>query len=93
MAKISKTDLIKQISTSHDTTISAVTASVDALLDAIGQAVANGDDVQLHGFGKFQKKERAARRGINPRTKEPIQIAASSSVSFRPAQALKDRMA
>ena len=65
-------------------------AAVAAALDAIAAALAEGDEVRLVGFGTFEVKHRAARPGVNPRTKEPITIAASKSVVFKPGKALKD---
>ena len=65
---------------------------IDATLGAIIEAVANGEEVSLPGFGKFKRKETPARPGRNPATGEAIQIAASSKVTFTPAKALKDRL-
>ena len=49
-----------------------------------------GDKVQLTGFGSFEVKKRAARKGINPRTGEPVRIAAKKAVCFRPAKAFNE---
>lgn len=56
---------------------------VDAVLDAIVEAVKAGETVSLLGFGTFNQVERAARQGINPLTKQPIQIAAKKAVKFK----------
>lgn len=56
----------------------------------ISEALAGGDKVQLVGFGTFEVKERGERKGINPRTKEEITIAASKLPSFKAGKALKD---
>ena len=61
-----------------------------ALTDTITEALAKGDKVSLVGFGTFEAKKRAAREGINPRTKEKIKIAASKAPSFKAGKALKD---
>lgn len=66
----------------------AVTAAVDAMVDALK----NGEKVQIVGFGGFEVKERAARAARNPRTGEEIQIEASKSVTFKPGKALKDEL-
>ena len=62
-------------------------------LIAITAELAAGNRVQLAGFGTFETKPRAARTGRNPKTKETIEIAASTSVGFKPAKALKDAVA
>lgn len=64
--------------------------AVVAVIDAISEALAGGDKVQLVGFGTFEVKERGERKGINPRTKEEITIAASKLPSFKAGKALKD---
>ena len=63
---------------------------INAAIDTIALAMANGDKVQLSGFGIFEVKERQARVGRNPATKETIQIPASLAPSFKPSKALKD---
>ena len=63
---------------------------VNALLEVIVKNVADGEKAVLFGFGSFEPTTRAARNGINPKTKEPIKIAASKGVKFKPAKAFKD---
>lgn len=65
-------------------------AAVNAAIDAITECLVAGDKVQLVGFGAFEVKERAARIGRNPKTKEEIQIPASKVPTFKPGKALKD---
>lgn len=65
-------------------------AALSAALEAVEDALKAGDKVQLVGFGTFEVKERAARSGRNPKTKEPIQIPASKSPAFKAGKALKD---
>ena len=67
--------------------------AVTAVVDAITEALVNGDKVSLVGFGAFEVKTRSARKGINPRTKEEINIAASKLPSFKAGKALKDAVA
>lgn len=67
--------------------------AVNAAFDAITEALAAGDKVQLVGFGSFEVKERGARVGRNPKTKEEIQIPASRVASFKVGKALKDAVA
>ena len=68
-------------------------AAVNAALEAIEAALKDGDKVQLVGFGSFEVKPRAARTGRNPKTKEPIEIAASRVPVFKAGKALKDAVA
>jgi len=65
-------------------------AAVDAVINAITAAIAKGEKVQIAGFGNFEVKNRPARTGRNPRTGEPVQIAASKAASFKVAKALKE---
>lgn len=66
--------------------------AVDAVFDAIGDALAKGDGVQLIGFGSFSVKERAAREGRNPGTGEVVKIAAAKVPSFKAGKALKEKV-
>lgn len=67
--------------------------AVNSFVDIISEALVNGDKVQLVGFGGFEVKDRAARIGRNPRTKESIEIPASRTPVFKPGKALKDAVA
>jgi len=66
------------------------TAAVDAIFESITKALSKGEDAAIPGFGVFRVSKRAAREGINPRTGEKIQIAASIKPKFRAAKALKE---
>ena len=66
------------------------TAAVDAVFASIQDTLAKGDKVQLIGFGNFEVRTRAARKGRNPQTGEEIEIAASKIPAFKPGKALKD---
>ncbi len=63
--------------------------AVDAVLDAITDALKKGDSVTFTGFGKFSTSARAARMGVNPRTGEKVQIAATTVPKFTAGSALK----
>ncbi len=65
-------------------------AAVNAVFAALTEAFANGEKVQIAGFGTFEIKERAARNGRNPFTGETMTIAASKHVSFSAGKALKE---
>jgi len=64
--------------------------ALDAALDAISEALRSGDKVALLGFGTFSVSERPARTGINPATKEKIEIAAKKVIKFKPGAELAD---
>ena len=65
-------------------------AAVSAVIDSITDALVDGDKVALIGFGTFEVKTRAARKGLNPRTKEEIDIPASKAPAFKAGKAFKD---
>jgi DNA-binding protein HU-beta len=65
-------------------------AAVNAVFDSVKDALAEGDKVSLIGFGTFSVKTRAARTGLNPRTKETIEIPESKVPAFKAGSALKD---
>ena len=67
-------------------------ATVTAVLETIISALEDNEKVQLVGFGSFEVKERAARIGRNPKTKEPIEIPASKVPVFKAGKALKDEV-
>lgn len=67
--------------------------TINAALETIVQALEENEKVQLVGFGSFEVKQRAARIGRNPKTKEAIEIPASKAPVFKPSKALKDTLA
>ena len=67
--------------------------AVAAVIDAIVETLTKGEKVQLVGFGTFEVRERAARTGINPATKETIAIAASKQPAVKAGKAFKDAVA
>ena len=87
---MNKSELIAEVATKAEITKKDADASVTAVIDAITESLKKGDKVQLVGFGTFEVKERGERKGINPRTKEEITIAASKLPSFKAGKALKD---
>ena len=64
-------------------------AAVNAFIESVKEALVAGDSVSLIGFGTFLVRERAARTGINPRTKETVQIAASKAPGFKAGASFK----
>ena len=85
-----KAELIERVAGKTNLTKKDVTASVDALFEVIQEALKDGEKVQVIGFGNFEVRDRAARKGRNPQTGEEIQIAASKVPAFKPGKALKD---
>lgn len=83
-------DLIEKLGASHSLSKAQAKAIVDSTLKAIVDAAANGEEINLPGFGKFKIKETAAREGRNPATGQTIKIAASKKLTFAPAKAVKD---
>lgn len=87
---MNKTDLINAVSDKADLTKKEAGAAVDAVFDSIQESLQNGEKVQLIGFGNFEVRERAARKGRNPQSGEEIEIAASKVPAFKAGKALKD---
>lgn len=90
---MNKTELIAAVATKTGLTKKDTEATVSAALESIVAALAEGDKVQLPGFGTFEVKHREARTGRNPRTGETMEIAASNAPSFKPGKAMKDAVA
>ncbi len=87
---MTKPELIAQVAAAAETTKAEAERIINASLDTIQNTLAKGESIQFIGFGNFEVKERAARTGINPRTKETIKIAAKKAVTFKPGKKLKD---
>ncbi len=85
---MNKTNLTNEIAAKAGLNKVQAKAALDACLESIAQALANEDKVQLIGFGTFQIVEKPARTGINPRTKEKIEIPARKAVKFKAAEGL-----
>ncbi|MDY5766804.1 MAG: HU family DNA-binding protein [Alloprevotella sp.] len=84
---MNKTDLVNAIAATGISKADSKQA-LDAALDAIAEALKQGDKVALLGFGTFSVNERPARTGINPATKEKIQIEAKKVIKFKPGAEL-----
>ena len=87
---MNKSELIDAIAESADISKAAAGRAIDAVVESVTDALKEGDQVTLIGFGTFSVKERAARTGRNPQTGEEIQIAAAKIPSFKAGKALKD---
>ena len=87
---MTKSELIAAVASKTDSTKKNAEAAVNAMIEAVTEALVNGDKVSIVGFGTFEVKERAARSGRNPKTGEVIQIEASKHPAFTAGKALKD---
>ena len=87
---MTKTDLIAAVAAEAGLTKKDADKAVSALINAVTESLKKGGKVQLVGFGTFEVKARAARKGVNPRTKQAITIAASKAPVFKAGKALKD---
>jgi len=87
---MNKGEFVDAVAAKGDMSKADAAAAVDAVLDSVTDAMQNGDQVTLVGFGTFLVRKREARTGRNPRTGEPLQIAASNVPSFKAGKALKD---
>jgi DNA-binding protein HU-beta len=87
---VNKSELIDAVAAAADISKAAAGRALDAMVDSVTDALKEGDQVVLVGFGTFSVKDRAARTGRNPQTGEPIEIAAAKVPSFKAGKALKD---
>jgi len=90
---LTKTELIDRVAAKSGLTKKDAGKAVDALFEAVTEALAGGERVQIVGFGTFEVRERAARRGRNPQTGADIQISARKIPAFKAGKALKDSVA
>ena len=87
---MNKADLIAAIAAKTGETKKSAEASVHAFVDVVTESLVKGDKVQLVGFGSFEVRKRAARKGRNPQTKEEIKIPATKAPVFKAGKALKE---
>lgn len=87
---MSKTELVEFVAESAKISKAAATEAVNAVLEGIQKGLKKEGKVAFVGFGTFAVKERAAREGINPLTKEPMKIPAKKVVTFKAGSKLKD---
>lgn len=90
MPNVNKDALIDVISSKNDLSKKDVERVIETLLDTITEEIRKGNKVTLTGFGTFRVSARAAREGINPQTKEKIQIPAMTVPKFTAGKALKE---
>lgn len=92
METISKKQLVDQIAAKTDATKTDINTILNAYIDVVKSNVAEGNKVQLVGFGAFELRHRAARKGRNPQTGKEIEIAASNVPAFKPGKSFKDEV-
>lgn len=90
---MNKKDLVEAIAAKAGISKKDADAALAAFVDTVTETLKKGDEIALVGFGSFKVSERAARTGINPRTKETINIAATKAPVFKAGKALKDAVA
>lgn len=89
---MNKSELVAIVADSANLTKKEAENVIDSFLDAITDALVEGDKVVLSGFGTFEVRERASRSGLNPRTGEEILIPAQKTPAFKAGKILKDRV-
>ena len=89
---MNKTELIAAVAEKTGLSKKDADKAVAAVFESVKDALAAGDKVSVCGFGTFEVRERAARTGLNPQTKQPIQIAASKVPAFKACKALKEAL-
>ena len=87
---MNKSDLIAAVAAKTGSTKKDAEATINSFVEVVTEDLEKGDKVQLVGFGSFEVRKRAARKGRNPQTKEEIKIPASKAPVFKAGKALKD---
>ncbi len=89
---MNKSELVASMAEKTDLSKKDAEKALNAFMESVESALLNGEKVQLVGFGSFEVRERAARKGRNPQTKEEIDIPASKVPVFKVGKALKDNV-
>ena len=90
MEAVNKKVIAETVAEKHNLTKNESAEIVDLVFDTVADALKDGAKVDIAGFGKFEVKTRAARTGINPQTKETIEIPSSKVPGFKASKSLKD---
>ncbi len=90
---MNKTELVAAVAAKTELSKKNAEKAVTAVLETVAETLAAGEKVQLVGFGTFEVREREARSAKNPRTGEPVEVAASRVPAFKAGQALKTKVA
>ena len=89
---MNKQELVASMAEKSQLTKKDAEAALKAFIDSVQEALVNGEKVQLIGFGTFETRERAAREGRNPRTKESMTIPASTVPAFKAGKEFKEKV-
>ena len=89
---MNKVELVTKMAEKSNLTKKEAALALDAFIESVEEALENKEKVQLVGFGTFETRERAAREGRNPRTKEAITIPASTVPVFKAGKEFKERV-
>jgi len=87
---MNKLQLIDVVASELNISKKEASSAVECIFGTIKECLKKNEEINIGGFGAFKVKQRAARKGINPKTGERIDIKASNAASFRPSKALKD---
>lgn len=90
---MNKSELVKALAEKAEVTQKDAAKALDALVETIQQALANGDKVQIIGFGSFEVRDRKERKVISPATGEEIKVPATKVPAFKPGKSLKEAVA
>lgn len=90
---MTKTELINAVAEKSECTKKAAEQAVNSVIAVVTDTLANGDSIQIAGFGTFEVRERSERQGRNPQTGETITVPASKVPAFKAGKALKDAVA
>jgi len=89
---LTKADLVHKIYQTHDLSKTEATETIEAFLRISKECLANGEDLLLSGFGKFNVKDKKPRRGRNPQTGDELMLDARRVVTFKPSGILRNRV-
>ena len=89
---MNKGQLVEAVAAELGESKAMATRAIDAVINSITAGVKQDEAVSIVGFGTFSKKTRSARTGRNPATGQPMEIKASTTVGFKPSQALKEEI-
>ena len=87
---MNKAELVRSMASITEMTIKDSESALNALTSTIEKAMESGEKVVISGFGSWEVRQRAARKGVNPRTKESIEIPATKAVRFKVGKTLKE---
>lgn len=89
---MTKAELVAMIASKSNLTKKDSESALNAFIESVTETMKKGDKISLVGFGTFETRKRAARTGVNPRTKETIKIPATTVPAFKAGKALKENI-